>query len=263
MRIGAESVNIASTKQDILNSLKDREYRAAFNLENVYTTICFQLRALREQREMSQVVFGKQVKPKMAQERISILEDPNSDSKPTLNTLLRLAEGLDVGLEVRFVPFSVVLEHSAHTNFRELEVESFEDEIPRLEQAIAVEVALENSFSLNPQADWSPSMAAFYRPAQTVSPITHIRLVDNAAASSSEQQVPDTSWVNLEFLDALNNPPIIRTAKVQNAVWCKYSINPEPLTDETVGFMKKTPESEVPFYAVTATQIEKRMSANA
>jgi transcriptional regulator with XRE-family HTH domain len=137
-------LSIATVKQDLLNSLKDREYRAAFNLENVYTTICFQLRALREQREMSQGAFGKTVKPTMAQERISILEDPNADSKPTLNTLLRLAEGLDVGLEVRFVPFSTVLERTTHTNMRELEVDSFEVELPRLEQAVAFEAALQN-----------------------------------------------------------------------------------------------------------------------
>jgi transcriptional regulator with XRE-family HTH domain len=140
-------LSIATTKQDLLNSLKDREYRAAFNLENVYTTICFQLRALREQREMSQACFGQQVKPKMYQERISILEDPNAESKPTLNTLLRLAEGLDVGLEVRFVPFSTVLERSTHTDMRELEVVSFDDELPRLDQAIAFEAARENRTS--------------------------------------------------------------------------------------------------------------------
>lgn len=137
-------MSIATTKQELLNSLKDREYRAAFNLENVYTTICFQLRALREQREMSQGAFGKKVTPTMAQERISILEDPNAESKPTLNTLLRLAEGLDVGLEVRFVPFSTVLERSTHTNMRDLQVESFDDELPQLEQAIAFEAEWEN-----------------------------------------------------------------------------------------------------------------------
>jgi hypothetical protein len=137
-------LSIATTKHDLLNSLKDREFRAAFNLENVYTTICFQLRALREQREMSQGEFGKQVKPRMAQERISILEDPNADSKPTLNTLLRLADAADVGLEVRFVPFSIVLSRSVHTDMRELEVNSFEDELPRLEEEIAFEEELEN-----------------------------------------------------------------------------------------------------------------------
>jgi transcriptional regulator with XRE-family HTH domain len=136
-------LSIATTKLDLLNSLKDREFRAAFNLENVYTTICFQLRALREQRDMSQGEFGKQVTPKMAQERISILEDPNAESKPTLNTLLRLADAADVGLEVRFVPFSTVLSRSVHTDMSRLEVDSFTHELPRLEAEIAFEATLE------------------------------------------------------------------------------------------------------------------------
>jgi transcriptional regulator with XRE-family HTH domain len=143
MRIGGESLSIATTKHDLLDSLKDREFRAAFNLENVYTTICFQLRALREQRELSQGEFGKLVEPRMAQERISILEDPNADSKPTLNTLLRLAEAADVGLEVRFVPFSTVLSRSVHTDMGELRVDSFAAELPSLENQMAFELALE------------------------------------------------------------------------------------------------------------------------
>lgn len=136
-------MSIATTKRDLLESLKDREFRAAFNLENVYTTVCFQLRALREQRDLSQGEFGRQVKPKMAQERISILEDPNAESKPTLNTLLRLADAADVGLEVRFVPFSTVLSRSVHTDMRELRVDSFTDELPNLEEQIAFEAFVE------------------------------------------------------------------------------------------------------------------------
>jgi transcriptional regulator with XRE-family HTH domain len=125
-----------------MNSMKDREFRAAFNVENVYTTICFQLRALREQRGLSQGAFGRNVR--MAQERISILEDPNAETKPMLNTLLRLADGLDVGLEVRFVPFSKVLDRATHTDMQELQVDSFDVELPLIEQAVAYEAALEN-----------------------------------------------------------------------------------------------------------------------
>jgi transcriptional regulator with XRE-family HTH domain len=135
-------LSTATTKLDLLNSLKDREFRSAFNLENVYTTICFQIRARREQRDMSQGTFGKLAK--MAQERISILEDPNADSKPTLNTLLRLADAADVGLEVRFVPFSDVLLHSVHTDIHALEVDSFDEELPAIEEQIAYEVAVES-----------------------------------------------------------------------------------------------------------------------
>ena len=127
-------MNTYSVRSDLLESLKEQEFRQAFNLENVYTSVCFQIRALREQRQMSQAGLGKA--SGMAQERISILEDPNAETKPTLNTLLRLADGLDVGLEVRFVPFSTVLERSVHTDMKKLEVLSFLDELPILEQRI-------------------------------------------------------------------------------------------------------------------------------
>jgi hypothetical protein len=84
----------------------------------------------------------------MAQERISILEDPNAETKPTLNTLLRLADGLDVGLEVRFVPFSKVLDRATHTNMRELEVKSFDAEAPEIEGDVAREIEIENQLAV-------------------------------------------------------------------------------------------------------------------
>lgn len=143
MPIGGASLSIATTKLDLLNSLRDREFRSAFNLENVYTTVCFQLRALREQRGMSQLALGRSVEPTMAQERISILEDPNAKTKPTLSTLLRLADGLDIGLEVRFVPFSKVLHRATHTDMRELEVKSFETEAPEVEREVQREIETE------------------------------------------------------------------------------------------------------------------------
>jgi transcriptional regulator with XRE-family HTH domain len=133
-------VNTALVKRDLLSSLRsDREYRHAWNLENVYTSVCFQLRALREQRKFSQAAFGKEAN--MAPERISILEDPNAPTKPTLNTLLRIANACDVGLEVRFVPYKVVIDRSTTTDLKALEVPSFDEELPELEASIA-ELAL-------------------------------------------------------------------------------------------------------------------------
>ena len=134
-------MNIALVKRDLLLSLMDLEFREAFKLENVYTSICFQIRALREQRETSQKELGRLVKPIMAQERISILEDPNADTRPTLTTLLRIADALDVGLDVRFVPFSKVLKRSVNTDMNQLRVQSFEDELPTLKRDIELELA--------------------------------------------------------------------------------------------------------------------------
>ena len=115
-------MNTASVKRELLESLKDREFRGAFKEENVYTGICFQIRALREQREKSQKELGRMVEPNMAPERISILEDPNAETKPTVTTLLRLADAFDVGLDIRFVPFATVLDRSVHTDTKDLEV---------------------------------------------------------------------------------------------------------------------------------------------
>jgi transcriptional regulator with XRE-family HTH domain len=135
-------VNTALVKQDLLNSLRaDPEYRHAWNSENVYTGICFQIRALREQRGWSQAALGKAAR--MAQERISILEDPNADTKPTLSTLLRIGDALDVGLDVRFVPYGTVIARSTQTSVEDLEVPSFDEELPDLEREFAYEAHTE------------------------------------------------------------------------------------------------------------------------
>lgn len=135
-------MSTSSVRLDLLNGLKtDPQYRHAWNLENVYVGVCFQIRALREQRKLSQAELGKAAK--MAQERISILEDPNADTKPTLNTLLRIADAFDVGLDVRFVPHKTVIERSTTTNMKQLEVPGFDDEVPELEQWIKTEIRQE------------------------------------------------------------------------------------------------------------------------
>lgn len=145
-------MSIASIKRDLLESLKDREFRGSFRWEHVYATICFQIRALREQREKSQKELGRLVKPTMAQERISILEDPNAETKPTIATLLRIADGLDIGLDIRFVPFGTVLDKSVRTNMKDLEVKSFSDELPELERDIRFDEYLDDMIALQKQS---------------------------------------------------------------------------------------------------------------
>lgn len=132
-------MNTATAKRDLLESCKNPKYREALTFENVYTGICSQIRVLREQHNLSQAMFGREAK--MAQERISILEDPNANTKPTLNTLLRIAAAFDVGLDVRFVPFSTVLDRSVNTDSADLEVPSFDEEKAAIEAGIAREEA--------------------------------------------------------------------------------------------------------------------------
>lgn len=139
-------MSTTTVKRDLLENCKDRDYREALNLENVYASVCGQMRNIREQQELSQLELGR--KAKMAQERISILEDPNAETKPTLNTLLRIAGALDVGLEVRFIPFSRVLETSVNISEQQARVDSFEKELSSIEQQIDLEEAIAKRTSL-------------------------------------------------------------------------------------------------------------------
>ena len=63
----------------------------------------------------------------MAQETISRLEDPNY-GKLTLKTLKRLASAFEVGLMVRFVPFSELVEWELIIRTNSLEVLSFDED---------------------------------------------------------------------------------------------------------------------------------------
>lgn len=90
-------------KEKLLEELKSKEYRDAFVSELIDTGIPFQIRELRKQRNWTQKDLSE--KSGMAQERISVLEDPNY-AKLTLNTLKRLASAFDIGILVRFVPIS-------------------------------------------------------------------------------------------------------------------------------------------------------------
>jgi transcriptional regulator with XRE-family HTH domain len=155
--IGAELVNTVTAKRELLENCRDPEYREALVLENVYTGLCSQIRVLREKRELSQAALGRKIK--MAQERISILEDPNAETKPTLTTLLRVASGFDLGLDVRFVSFGTVLDRSVETNPEQLSVLSFDDELPALEKNLEEQEAAINRLATEHTKETIPTAA--------------------------------------------------------------------------------------------------------
>jgi transcriptional regulator with XRE-family HTH domain len=80
-----------------------RRARQRFVESHLAKTIAYQLRAMRDERGMRQEELAAAVG--MNQNGISRLESPEY-GKPTLTTLKRLAAAFDVGLVVRFVPFS-------------------------------------------------------------------------------------------------------------------------------------------------------------
>lgn len=87
-------------KKKLLDELRDKESREIFAAEHVTTGIPFQLHALREKLGVTQAELARRAK--MAQERISVLEDPNYEFIPKINTLLKLANVFDVPLIVKF-----------------------------------------------------------------------------------------------------------------------------------------------------------------
>lgn len=132
-----DSAHTTLVKRQLLASLKDAAYRAAFVSERVRSAIALQIRALREQRNgMTQKELGEKLG--MAQTWVSKLENPEY-GKMTVTTLLRLANVFDTDLEIKFRPFSTTLDRLPSQGSEYFRVASFEEELPAIEQQVSLE----------------------------------------------------------------------------------------------------------------------------
>jgi transcriptional regulator with XRE-family HTH domain len=120
-------MNTAKRKKNLIKKLRNREYREAFVSEQINVGIPFQIKTIREQRELTQKQLGENVHETMKQEQISRLEDPNY-SKFTLATLKRLASAFEVGLIVRFAPISDLVEWELGLTSDSLKAVSFDQD---------------------------------------------------------------------------------------------------------------------------------------
>jgi len=118
----AQSVNTRAQK---IARLKRKEYRDAFVASQISVGLPFQIRALREQRGWKQSRLAAEAD--MLQPRISAMERPG-ESKFNLETLRRIASAFDVALEVRFVPFSDLVDWSDQFNPESFRVSSFKED---------------------------------------------------------------------------------------------------------------------------------------
>ncbi len=116
----------------LTKELRDKEYRDAYVGSQIRIGLPFQIRAVRKERGWSQADLAE--KCGMAAPRISEIEKPG-ERRLNIETLLRVAAGLDVGLEVRFVPFSQLVDHSEGFNPDTFTAPSFEQEIADMEHA--------------------------------------------------------------------------------------------------------------------------------
>ena len=103
---------------------EDEEYRREFNLD-FDTTLAFQLKLLRERNGWTQQQLAERVGSR--QETISQWENPNY-GRYTIKTLKSLASVFDVGLMVKFAPFSEVVEWNANLTPGQLAPPNFDEE---------------------------------------------------------------------------------------------------------------------------------------
>jgi transcriptional regulator with XRE-family HTH domain len=104
-------MTIANKREQIWRSFNDKEYRHQFVGEEINVGLSFQIRSLRNRQDLKQGDLAKLLGVK--QPLISAWEDPNY-GKYSLSTLKDLAKAFDVGLLVRFVPFSVLADLTAN-----------------------------------------------------------------------------------------------------------------------------------------------------
>jgi transcriptional regulator with XRE-family HTH domain len=124
----------STLKKTILSRLKrNKSARESFVQSHLNKTVAYQIRALRDRDDISQEALAATVG--MNQNAISRLESPEY-GKHTITTLRRLAAAFDVGLVVRFVPFSEMADWASGTpyvniglNPQALSVPSFEAEV--------------------------------------------------------------------------------------------------------------------------------------
>ena len=117
---------LSSSRDRLIKRLKDVTYRHAWVQSHIKNGIAFQIRAMRkaagwDQKKLAEMALGNSE----LQPMISRYENPDY-GKYTMKTLLDLAKAFDVGLIVRFAPFSELVEWEEKVANTELALPSFE-----------------------------------------------------------------------------------------------------------------------------------------
>lgn len=118
---------IKSEKSQFIEKLQDWKYREAYIRASINVNLPSQIRALRLKQEMTQK--GLADASKMLQPRISAMEKPGA-VKFNIETLVRVAAGLGVGLIVKFVPISEMVDWENGFSQDEFNVVTFDRDPP-------------------------------------------------------------------------------------------------------------------------------------
>jgi transcriptional regulator with XRE-family HTH domain len=176
-------MNLNSRGSLIARLKRGKRVRQQFVESNLSKGIAHQIRATRDKAGWSQERLAKEVG--MNQNAISRLESSDY-GRPTITTLKRVAASLDVGLVVRFVPFSEMIDWVSGTprvieglTTAALAVPSFEREdaggvfsegpISTLPRRVAIGPGAADSARTQPDYDRAPLFSLF-SPSRQMSP---------------------------------------------------------------------------------------------
>lgn len=120
------SMNTTKWNQ-IWESLQDPEFRKQLINEHINVGIAFQIYGLRERQGLKQKQLAERLGDVKKQPLISAWENPNY-GKYTLGTLKELAKAFDVGLLVRFVSFSTLVDWTINLTSDVIAPPSFSEE---------------------------------------------------------------------------------------------------------------------------------------
>ena len=124
-----------SKKEQMWENLSDSNFRKQFINEHVDVGIAFQIRSLRNRQEITQSDLAKL--PGVKQPLVSSWENPDY-GRYTLKTLKELAKAFDVGLLVRFVPFSKLVDWTVNLTSDIIAPPSFNEEQPAVAAPVPV-----------------------------------------------------------------------------------------------------------------------------
>lgn len=92
-------MKVIKFRDELREKLKDKEFRKAFDKEDLYARLAIQIAKLREEEGLSQKELARRLRT--SQQMISRLEDPDNRSL-SLGTLVKLAEAFHKRLDIGF-----------------------------------------------------------------------------------------------------------------------------------------------------------------
>ena len=181
-------MNTTNKSKQMWESLRDPDFRKQLIDEHINVGVAFQIRSLRGRQKITQTTLAELLGDNSKQPMISEWENPNYGSY-TLGTLKDLAKAFDVGLLVRFVPFSKLVDWTvdltsdviAPPNFGE-EEERYHVAASDLEASNLIRLMGDtgdmDAYSLNPLEDDKPASSTI---SHTVERKKEKELVKNVA----------------------------------------------------------------------------------